>query len=119
MNEDFKLYVKSDKVYVTQYTMPHQSGGGHWCSAGYRTQSTLSGLKPEDQKAKELLDNAGTHYTLIDLSNCPFITQLKAKLAGINETPTLVINGRIIKGLEKIRHALQALGIITRNEAIC
>jgi glutaredoxin len=65
--------------------------------------------KPEDQKAVDLLKETGAPYRVVDLSDCSFMMQLKAKIFGINETPTLILNGVKIKGLENIKKALQEI----------
>ena len=100
------LYVKSEKIPVIQYS---ESVSGHPCTGAYQATDTISGYKPEDQEIIEFLEKAGITYKLVDLSNCPLTAQLKAKIAGINETPTLVLNGAKIKGLEDIRQALQRI----------
>jgi glutaredoxin len=105
-NRNVYLYVKSEKVYVTEYTMPHQSGGGHWCSAGYRAQQTLRCLNENEQKAKQLLESAAINYKIIDLGESSFLTKIKAKLKGVNETPTLIFGNRKIEGIENIQNFL-------------
>jgi hypothetical protein len=38
---------------------------------------------------------------------CDAPTQRKARMAGLNETPMLIFQGRAIKGLENIKQLLQ------------
>jgi glutaredoxin len=97
------LYVKSGKVFI----VPRTEGiYGHPCSGARKAAQTFHNYKPEDQKAIDLLKEAGQNLQIIDLTNCSFATQLMAKMKGINETPTLVMNGRKIKGLENIAQIL-------------
>ena len=64
-------------------------------------------FKPEDEEAINLLNEAGIGYKLVDLSDCPFTVRMKAKILGINKTPTLVLgNGEKIKGIRNIRQAI-------------
>lgn len=99
-----KLYVKSVKMDQVEYTMPHQSGGGHWCSAGYRSQGVMKYFAPEDNEAIEYLKQKGISFDLIDLSDCSFKTRLQAKMSGINLTPTLILNdGTRINGIEQVK----------------
>jgi len=100
------LYVKSEKIYQTQYTMPHKSGGGHWCSAGYRATQTNRIYSEEDKQAMQLLENANMNYRLVDLSDTTAISQLKARIRRVNKTPTLIHMGRMHKGLEEIKAAV-------------
>lgn len=106
MENNILLYVKSEKIPTIQYTEGIQ---GHPCTAAYRATQVIYNYKPEDQKAMDLLKESGTPYRLVDLSDCSFLMQLKAKIFGINETPTLILNGVKIKGLENIKKALQEI----------
>jgi glutaredoxin len=100
------LYVKSEKVSIVPIT---EGIYDHPCSGARRATQTFHNYKPEDQKAMDLLEEAGTNHQIIDLSNCSFATQLMAKIKGINETPTLIMNGRKIKGSENITQILQEI----------
>lgn len=98
------LYVKSQKIDQVEYTMPHKSGGGHWCSAGYRSKGVMRYFTPEDKDAIEYLKQKGISFNLIDLSDCSFKTILKAKIGGINQTPTLTLDDNTrIKGIKQIK----------------
>jgi glutaredoxin len=98
------LYVKSEKIPTVQYS---EGVPGHPCTAAYRATSTVHCYKQEDQEAIDLLEKAGIAYERVDLSSRDVTTQLKAKITGLNETPTLIFQGRKIKGLENIRRVLQ------------
>ena len=105
-----QLFVKSQKVDMVKYTMPNLSGGGHWCSAGYRSQGVLSSYASEDEEALTGLRSKGVNFSLVDLSVCPFETRLKAKMSGVNKTPTLVLdNGTRIEGVNRIREHTRKL----------
>jgi len=99
------LYVKSEKVPLVQHT---EGIYGHPCSAPRATQ-TFHNYKPEDQKAIDLLEKAGINHQIIDLANCSLATQFMAKIKDINATPTLIMNGKKIKGLENIKQILQEI----------
>jgi hypothetical protein len=108
-----ELYVKSQKVDVVQYTMPNVRGGGHWCSAGYRSQGVLDGCSPEDREALTELKNKGMNFSLVDLSACPFASRLRARMSGINRTPALILdNGTKIEGISQIREYTKSLRTI-------
>lgn len=99
-----KLYVKSAKIDQVEYTMPHKSGGGHWCSAGYRSKGVMRYFNAEDNEAIEYLKQKGISFSLIDLSDCSFKTRLHAKISGINQTPTLILDDSTrINGTEQIK----------------
>ncbi|MCW1296728.1 MAG: hypothetical protein OH319_03540 [Candidatus Parvarchaeota archaeon] len=100
------LYVKSEKVDQVQYTMPNW---GHWCSAGYRSSKTDFVLNEEDRKAIEALERAGISCKVVDLGQASMIAQIRAKIEGVNSTPTLLYKGQKIKGLEQILSALEKL----------
>jgi len=99
-----ELYVKSQRSDVLQYTMPNVTGGGHWCSAGYRSQSAHTGFSREDEEALTELKTKNTTFNLVDLSTCTFETRLKARMTGINKTPTLILDDRTkIEGINQIK----------------
>lgn len=106
MVDNLILYVKSEKIPIVRYS---EGVTGHACTGAYRATQTDCIYKPEDKEALDLLKEVGTTYKLIDLSDCPFSTQLKAKITGVNETPTLVLNGRKIKGSQNIKQALHKI----------
>lgn len=99
-----KLYVKSVKTDQVEYTMPHKSGGGHWCSAGYRSRGVMKYFTPEDNEAIEYLKQKGFSFNLIDLSDCSFKIRLQARVSRINQTSTLILDDSTrINGIEKIK----------------
>lgn len=98
------LYVKSEKIPIVQYS---EGIPGHPCTAAYRVKEIFKRFKPEDEEAINLLKEAGINYKLVDLSDCPFTTQITAKIRGINETPTLVLENREkVKGIQNIKQLL-------------
>jgi len=103
LTNNFILYVKSEKLPIIQYS---EGISGHPCTGGYRAREIVYNLKPEDKEAVDLLEEAKINYKLVDLSDCPFTMRLKAKIIGINETPTLVVNGEKIRGVQNIRLTL-------------
>lgn len=102
-NSNVTLYIKSEKIPVMRYS---EGLHGHPCIATDRAPQTFYNNKPEDQNAMALLKEAGITHRIVDLSDCSFTVQLKAKIIKVNDTPTLVLNGRKIKGLENIKQAL-------------
>jgi len=97
--EEAILYVKSTKLDLVSWTMPHHD---HWCSAGYRSKSTQKAFSGEDQEAIEILEKSNIPHLVIDLSDCPLTFRMNAKLQGINNTPTLVVGSEKVKGLHEI-----------------
>jgi hypothetical protein len=104
MTDDAILYVKSSKTSIVEYSRPVAD---HYCTDGYSATKVMYSYKPEDQECMELLKGAGMPHEVIDLSNCSFSARLRAKIAKLNETPTLVLNGERIKGLQAIKQVLQ------------
>jgi len=41
------------------------------------------------------------------LGESSFIAQIRAKITGINQTPTLIVGGKPVKGIENIRKILE------------
>ncbi|MEM2249894.1 MAG: hypothetical protein QXP16_04270 [Candidatus Bathyarchaeia archaeon] len=104
--ENLTLYIKSEKIEVVRYA---EGIKGHPCTA-YRVKEIFKKFKPEDEEAMELLNKTGIKYKLIDLSDCPITTQIKAKILRINETPTLVLeNGEKIKSIQSIKQAIHKI----------
>jgi glutaredoxin len=103
MSEVAILYVKSEKIEHVEYTMPNW---GHWCSAGYRVTKTEFALTKEDRGALEFLEKSGIPFKVVDLGLAGAPARLKAKIAGVNKTPTLVFKGQKLKGLDEIKTAL-------------
>ena len=104
MEEMAILYVKSEKIPIVKHSVGIH---GHPCTAADRAVQTHTLLTPEDQEAKELVEKSGVSFKIIDLGECSFLTQIKAKISGINKTPTLILNGKAIRGIQNIRKALQ------------
>ena len=88
--------------------MPHHD---HWCSAGYRAAKTDLILGEEDKKAVELLEKTGLRYILVDLGLASATTRIKAKIKGVNTTPTLIYKNLKLKGLQQITTMLEAIAI--------
>jgi len=106
MEEQAVLFIKSEKVEHVEWSMPHHD---HWCSAGYRATKTDFVLREEDRRAVEALEKSGLNCKVIDLTFASAATRLKAKLWGVNATPTLTYKGRKIKGLKQILDMLTAI----------
>jgi len=104
--DNITLYVKSEKIPIVQYS---EGITGHPCTGAYRVKEIIKNFKPEDKEAMELLDQAQINYKLVDLSDCPFTVQLKAKILGINETPTLILGDEKIKGVQNIRQIISQI----------
>jgi len=104
--ENITLYVKSEKIPIVQFG---EGISGHPCTGAYRVKEIIENFKPEDREAMELLDQAKVSYKLVNLSDCSFITQLKAKILGINETPTLIFESEKIKGIQNIRQRISQI----------
>jgi hypothetical protein len=110
------LYVKSEKVYTTQYsslfrnhdfwTLIHDIPVG-----ASKTRQTAKNYKTQDKEAMDLLEKLGIPFNLVDLSNCSLMFKLKAKIIRINETPTLVLSNRKIKGIQNIKEALHEIKV--------
>jgi protein-disulfide isomerase len=64
-------------------------------------------LKEEDQKAVEALEKAGLLCTIIDLGLASSTARMKAKIEGVNATPTLIYKGQKLKGLQQIMGLLE------------
>jgi hypothetical protein len=104
-----ELYVKSQRVDVLQYTMPNVREGGHYCSAGYRSQNALIGYSTEDEEALAELKSRNMSFSLIDLSACTFGTRLRARMTGIKRTPAIILDdGTKIEGINQIREYLKS-----------
>ena len=104
MDNTIILYIKSEKIPVVKHTF---GVPGHPCTGADRAVETHDMLKPEDQEAKELLEKSGMQYRIIDLGESSFIAQIRAKITGINQTPTLIVGGKPVKGIENIRKILE------------
>ncbi|MDI6805569.1 MAG: hypothetical protein QMD20_02765 [Candidatus Bathyarchaeia archaeon] len=89
---------KVRKISIVQYT---EALPRHPCTGGLRETQVTYNYKPEDQKAVDLLKENGIACKVVDLSDCSFMIRLKAKMSGINETPTLILNGVKIKRFRK------------------
>lgn len=119
--EDYPtLYVRSEKVYTTQYsslfrnqdfwTLVHDIPVG-----ASKASQTMKNYKMQDKEAMDLLEKLGIHFNLVDLSNCSLVFKLKTKITRINETPTLVLNNTKIKGIQNIKEALHEIKVSYRN----
>jgi predicted DsbA family dithiol-disulfide isomerase len=83
---------------------------GYYCSARFRSQGVLSSFSFEDEEALTSLRSKSVSFSLVDLSSCSFENRLKAKMRGINRTPTLVLDGGTkIEGIAKIKKWLENL----------
>ena len=93
-----KLYVKSISTGAIE-----RSPGFLFHSCDLRRTQNTTFFPEEDQRAIEFLKEKGVKFELIDLSKCSLIMKLKAKINGVNKTPTLVLDdGTILKGKQQI-----------------
>lgn len=106
MADNITLYVKSDRVPIVRHS---ESISGHPCTGAYRTDQIIYSFNQQDRESMDILEEAGITYRLVDLSDCSFMDQLKAKLKGINETPTLVLDDEKIKGPKNIRQVTKEI----------
>lgn len=102
--ENVTLYVKSKKISMGGSSIVVGPHGDFYGSSG--TTQTIVDYLPEDQEAINLLKQTEVTYELVDLTICSFTTRLKARINGI-KTPTLVLNGRKIIGIQNIKQALK------------
>lgn len=97
------LYVSSVSTGAIQ-----RSPGFFFHSCDLRQTENLTFYLEEDREAIEFLTQRGIKFNLIDLSNCPLSFRLKAKIARINKTPTLVLDdGTKLKGVQRIKEYFQ------------
>jgi len=93
-----KLYVKSISTGAIE-----KSPGFLFHSCDLREKQNVTFFSEEDQKAIEFLNDKGVKFELVDLSKCSLAMRLKAKINGVNKTPTLVLNdGTLLKGIKQI-----------------
>jgi hypothetical protein len=94
-----KLYVKSISTGAIE-----RSPGFFFHSCDLRKVESITFYSEEDKEAIEFLKEKNIPFSLVDLSKCPFAVRLKAKFAGINNTPTLIFDdGKKLKGVQKIK----------------
>lgn len=102
-----KLFIRSERLPVVRYEMPNTAGGGHWCSAANRVQSTIVSLTPQDRLAKEILTKSKILFEVVDLSGRG--RGLAARIRRVKETPTLIVEGssrRKYEGVQAIQEYL-------------
>lgn len=56
-----------------------------------------------------MLENVGLRYTLIDLGSAGVAARIKAKIDGVNSTPTLIYKEHKLKGVQQITKMLQTI----------
>ena len=97
------LYVSSVSTGAIQ-----RSPGFLFHSCDLRGTENLSFYLDEDREAIEFLTEKGIKFNLVDLSRCPFTVKLRAKITGVNKTPTLVLDdGTKLKGIQQIKEYFQ------------
>jgi hypothetical protein len=103
------LYVKSEKIPTVHYSSDASSSScvRYAPSSANTATGTLHSYEKQDQEAIDLLQKAGIAYELVDLALLHVTTRLKARVTGLNETPTLILHSRKVKGLENIKRVLQ------------
>jgi len=109
VKDNVLLYVKSRKVSNIEYAQVPALLGKAGYEALPMSARTAYNYRPEDQEAINFLKEAGIAYKLLDLSDCTFVTRLKAKVSGINEKTTLILNDRKIVGVENIKKVLEEM----------
>jgi glutaredoxin len=63
-------------------------------------------FKSEDEEVVNLLRGKGVAFETVDLTRSPLVSRLRFRLSEM-KTPTLVMNGRKLVGLQKIKEALE------------
>jgi glutaredoxin len=96
-----KLFIRSERLPVVRYEMPNTTGGGHWCSAANRVQSTVTSLAPQDRLAKEILTKSKIQFEVVDLSDRG--RELVARIRGVKDTPTIIVEGSSRRKYEGVR----------------
>jgi hypothetical protein len=109
MRGKVEVYIKREEVVVGQ-TVIGRPIMGHWCTA----KNTLKTEKvmPEDDRialeiVKEVAKERDVRVDVIDTSS--FRGMLKAKSAGVNKTPTIVIGKNKIEGVPEKGQILKLL----------
>jgi len=94
-----KLYVKSISTGGIE-----RSPGFLFHSCDLKTAKNITFYQEEDEEAIEFLKRKNIPFDLIDLSHRSFLDRMKAKIEGVNSTPTLVLdNGTKLNGINKIK----------------
>jgi len=94
-----KLYVNSISTGGIE-----RSTGFLFHACDLRAVKNITFYSEEDEEAIELLKSKNVSFDLIDLSNCSLVFKIKAKLKGINSTPTLILEGGAkLKGIKQIK----------------
>ena len=108
-----RLFIKSIRVPIATYQV--HDVPGHYCQDGYRTQSTMIRLSPEDKQAREILTRSGVKFQMIDLSELGERRKLIALFRGVRKTPTLLVEGkgqRKYEGIGAISDYVTAMNIV-------
>jgi hypothetical protein len=63
-------------------------------------------LKSEDKEAADFLRKKGIAFETVDLTSSSFVSRVRFRLSGM-KTPLLVMNGRKLVGLQKIKETLE------------
>jgi glutaredoxin len=108
-----RLFIKSIRVPIATYQA--HDVPGHYCQDGYRTESTMIRLSPEDNQAREILARSGIKFQTIDLSELRGRRKLIAFFEGVRKTPTLLVEDkgqRKYAGVRAISDYVTALDIV-------
>lgn len=105
--ENIVLYVKSKKVSIGQ-SASFDIAHGVYMGSSSGTSQTFKNYLTEDEEAIKVLKESGFSYTLVDLTESSSATRLKARIGGIR-TPTMILNGKKVVGLENIKQALRQI----------
>jgi len=98
-----KLYVNSVSTGGVK-----RSPGLLFHSCDLKTVKNITFYLKEDEEPIEFLKSKKIPFELIDLSYCSFSIRAKAKIRGINNTPTLVLDdGTKLKGIKQIKSCFE------------
>ena len=104
-----RLYVRSQKTDVVSHDIVRTGNAIDRMRFGL-SRSELTGYTPEDEEVLTSLRSEGVEFSLVDLSECPFGSRLKARVNGIKKTPTLVSDdGKKIEGASRIKDYISVM----------
>lgn len=109
MCDRIEVYVKNEEVVVGK-DMIGRPVAGHWCTAK-DTLKTEKVMPEADRAALEVVNKVaeekGVNVEVVDVST--FFGRLKAKRAGVKETPTIIIGKNKIEGVPEKEQVLRVV----------
>jgi len=109
MVDKVEVYIRNEEVVVGQ-TMIGRPILDHWCTAK-DTLKTEKVMPEADRHAleivREIAKKKGVKVEVFDISS--FKGKLKAKFAGVKETPTIVVGNKKIEGVSDKEQILKSL----------